>query len=129
MHHERFSKKRCFFTSLRTPLFALKLGGILQKAQDGVRIRACVSDVFFSLSEDMLIGLSDDPPEILLRSPYKEGLLYFARNEPVEKAWGPCDFMDFLGVYFFLRAAGGCEQLPSAQRWIPKAWAPRRFVV
>ena len=34
----------------------------------------------------MLIGLSDEPPEILTRSPYKEGLLYFARNEPLEKA-------------------------------------------
>lgn len=33
----------------------------------------------------MLIGLSDDPPEILTKSPYKEGLLYFARNEPLEK--------------------------------------------
>ena len=37
------------------------------------------------LSEDMLIGLTDDPPEILTKSPYKEGLLYFARNEPLEK--------------------------------------------
>lgn len=34
---------------------------------------------------DMLIGLSDDPPEILTKSPYREGLLYFARNEPLEK--------------------------------------------
>jgi len=34
---------------------------------------------------DMLIGLTDDPPEILRKSPYKEGLLYFARNEPLEK--------------------------------------------
>lgn len=33
----------------------------------------------------MLIGLTDDPPEILTKSPYKEGLLYFARNEPLEK--------------------------------------------
>ena len=35
---------------------------------------------------DMLIGLSDEPPEILTRSPYREGLLYFARNEPLEEA-------------------------------------------
>lgn len=34
---------------------------------------------------DMLIGLGDDPPEILTKSPYREGLLYFARNEPLEK--------------------------------------------
>mmetsp|Transcript_31934 Transcript_31934/g.74767 ORF Transcript_31934/g.74767 Transcript_31934/m.74767 type:complete len:534 (-) Transcript_31934:84-1685(-) len=33
---------------------------------------------------DMLIGLSDNPPEILTRSPYKEGLLYFSRNTPLE---------------------------------------------
>ena len=36
----------------------------------------------------MLIGLSDDPPEILTKSPYREGLLYFARNEPLEKVQG-----------------------------------------
>jgi len=29
---------------------------------------------------DMLIGLSDEPPEILTRSPYLEGLLWFSRN-------------------------------------------------
>lgn len=33
---------------------------------------------------DMLIGLSDEPPEILTRSPYREGLLYFARNNALE---------------------------------------------
>lgn len=34
---------------------------------------------------DMLAGLGDSPPEILTRSPYREGLLYFARNTPLEK--------------------------------------------
>eukprot|EP00439_Symbiodinium_sp_Y106_P068794 s153_g11.t1 len=34
---------------------------------------------------DMLIGLSDEPPEILTLSPYKEGLLWFSRNEPLEE--------------------------------------------
>ncbi|CAJ1375347.1 unnamed protein product [Effrenium voratum] len=34
---------------------------------------------------DMLIGLSDEPPEILLLSPYKEGLLWFSRDETLEK--------------------------------------------
>mmetsp|Transcript_19719 Transcript_19719/g.35712 ORF Transcript_19719/g.35712 Transcript_19719/m.35712 type:complete len:524 (-) Transcript_19719:96-1667(-) len=33
---------------------------------------------------DMLIGLSDDPPEILTRSPYREGCLYFSRNNPLD---------------------------------------------
>ena len=33
----------------------------------------------------MLIGLSDEPPEILLLSPYKEGLLWFSRDETLEK--------------------------------------------
>jgi len=34
---------------------------------------------------DMLIGLSDEPPEILTKSPYLEGLLYFARDEPLQR--------------------------------------------
>ncbi|OLP89563.1 Pentatricopeptide repeat-containing protein [Symbiodinium microadriaticum] len=34
---------------------------------------------------DMLIGLSDEPPEILTLSPYKEGLLWFSRDEPLEE--------------------------------------------
>jgi len=34
---------------------------------------------------DMLIGLSDDPPEILTKSPYREGLLWFSRNNPLDK--------------------------------------------
>ncbi|CAE7661867.1 unnamed protein product [Symbiodinium sp. CCMP2592] len=34
---------------------------------------------------DMLIGLSDEPPEILTMSPYKEGLLWFSRDEPLEE--------------------------------------------
>ncbi|CAE8584819.1 unnamed protein product [Polarella glacialis] len=33
---------------------------------------------------DMLIGLSDEPPEILMRSPYKEGLLWFSRDEALQ---------------------------------------------
>mmetsp|Transcript_66688 Transcript_66688/g.117941 ORF Transcript_66688/g.117941 Transcript_66688/m.117941 type:complete len:242 (+) Transcript_66688:301-1026(+) len=33
----------------------------------------------------MLIGLSDEPPEILTLSPYREGLLWFSRDEPLEK--------------------------------------------
>jgi len=34
---------------------------------------------------DMLIGLSDEPPQILQKSPYLEGLLWFSRNAPLEK--------------------------------------------
>jgi len=34
---------------------------------------------------DMLIGLSDDPPEILTKSPYAEGLLWFSRNNPLDR--------------------------------------------
>jgi hypothetical protein len=34
---------------------------------------------------DMIIGLDDEAPEILTRSPYKEGLLWFARNEATQK--------------------------------------------
>jgi len=34
---------------------------------------------------DMLIGLADEPPEILTLSPYREGLLYFARDEPLQE--------------------------------------------
>jgi len=33
---------------------------------------------------DMLIGLSDDPPEILTKSPYLEGLLWFSRDNATE---------------------------------------------
>ena len=39
-----------------------------------------------AVMQDMLIGLSDEPPEILTLSPYKEGLLWFSRNEPLEEA-------------------------------------------
>ena len=48
--------------------------------------RAGLSREKLRSAKDMLIGLADDPPEILTKSPYKEGLLYFARNEPLEKA-------------------------------------------
>ncbi|CAK0853246.1 unnamed protein product, partial [Prorocentrum cordatum] len=34
---------------------------------------------------DMIMGLSDEPPEILTRSPYKEGLLWFARNDATQR--------------------------------------------
>lgn len=34
---------------------------------------------------DMLIGLSDDPPEILTKSPYVEGLEYFSRSTALDK--------------------------------------------
>lgn len=33
---------------------------------------------------DMLVGFSHDPPEILKQSPYREGLLYFARDSATE---------------------------------------------
>mmetsp|Transcript_33182 Transcript_33182/g.72375 ORF Transcript_33182/g.72375 Transcript_33182/m.72375 type:complete len:539 (+) Transcript_33182:36-1652(+) len=33
---------------------------------------------------DMLISLSDDPPEILTKSPYREGLVYFSRDTPLQ---------------------------------------------
>lgn len=33
---------------------------------------------------DMIIGLSDEPPEILTKSPYREGLLWFSRNQPLD---------------------------------------------
>eukprot|EP00425_Heterocapsa_triquetra_P034001 CAMPEP_0195119892 /NCGR_PEP_ID=MMETSP0448-20130528/120562_1 /TAXON_ID=66468 /ORGANISM="Heterocapsa triquestra, Strain CCMP 448" /LENGTH=489 /DNA_ID=CAMNT_0040157273 /DNA_START=1 /DNA_END=1470 /DNA_ORIENTATION=+ len=33
---------------------------------------------------DIIIGLSNEPPEILTKSPYKEGLLYFSRANPLD---------------------------------------------
>eukprot|EP00929_Paragymnodinium_shiwhaense_P112616 TRINITY_DN8087_c0_g1_i1.p1 TRINITY_DN8087_c0_g1~~TRINITY_DN8087_c0_g1_i1.p1 ORF type:complete len:555 (+),score=111.26 TRINITY_DN8087_c0_g1_i1:150-1814(+) len=33
---------------------------------------------------DMLIGLTQEPPEILMRSPYREGLLWFSRNDALQ---------------------------------------------
>jgi len=33
---------------------------------------------------DMLIGLSNEPPEILTKSPYREGLIYFSRNNALD---------------------------------------------
>lgn len=34
---------------------------------------------------DMVIGLSNDPPDILKQSPYLEGLAYFSRNDALER--------------------------------------------
>ena len=88
MHHELSLKRRCCSTNPLAALFAPPRGntvGMCFFLQGVTR-----SDLLAGgrLTQDMLIGLSDEPPEILTLSPYREGLLWFSRDEPLQEAMG-----------------------------------------